>query len=144
MVRASVKVGSAKLVVICVGLLGFALIADFLWASSSSSPSSTFSFSNFKTTTIIVPPKEKKKKDNNNSVRLLADAYADLPGPQLHWEKMATSPVPRLDGAAIQIRNRLFVFAGYGTIDIVCITLFSMLFIQKGVFLIYIYIYTSS
>ncbi|WJX48699.1 hypothetical protein P8452_35227 [Trifolium repens] len=118
MVRASVKVGSAKLVVICVGLLGFALIADFLWASSSSSPSSTFSFSNFKTTTIIVPPKEKKKKDNN-SVRLLADAYADLPGPQLHWEKMATSPVPRLDGAAIQIRNRLFVFAGYGTIDIV-------------------------
>ncbi|PNX73787.1 kelch repeat-containing protein at3g27220-like protein [Trifolium pratense] len=118
MVRASVKVGSAKLVVICVGLLGFALIADFLWASSSSSSSKNFTFSNPKTITIIVPPEEKKKKDNN-SVRLLADAYADLPGPQLHWEKMATSPVPRLDGAAIQIRNRLFVFAGYGTINLV-------------------------
>ena len=30
---------------------------------------------------------------------------------------MTTAPVPRLDGAAIQIKNLLFVFAGYGTID---------------------------
>ncbi|EOA12131.1 hypothetical protein CARUB_v100039371mg, partial [Capsella rubella] len=32
---------------------------------------------------------------------------------------MAAAPVPRLDGAAIQIRNFLYVFAGYGTIYIV-------------------------
>lgn len=118
MVRPSVKVGSAKLVLICVALLGFALIADFLWASSSSSssPSSYFSLSNSKPSTTFIVPKQKK---DGSSVRLLADAYADLHGPQLTWQKMATSPVPRLDGAAIQIRNRLFVFAGYGTINLV-------------------------
>lgn len=32
---------------------------------------------------------------------------------------MSTAPVPRLDGAAIQIKNLLYVFAGYGTIDYV-------------------------
>lgn len=32
---------------------------------------------------------------------------------------MVASPVPRLDGAAIQIRDLLYVFAGYGTIDLV-------------------------
>lgn len=32
---------------------------------------------------------------------------------------MASAPVPRLDGAAIQIKNLLYVFAGYGTIDYV-------------------------
>lgn len=113
MVRPSVKLGSAKLVVICVGLLGFALIADFLWASSS--PSSYFPLSNLKASTIIVPKEKEQKK--KNSVRLLADAYADLPAPQLVWEKMKTSPVPRLDGAAIQIRNLFFVFAGYADIN---------------------------
>lgn len=35
---------------------------------------------------------------------------------------MATAPVPRLDGAAIQIKNLLYVFAGYGTIDYVRIS----------------------
>lgn len=116
MVRPSVKLGSAKLVVICVSLLGFALIADFLWASSSS-PSSYFPRSTFKTSTIIIPKEKEQKK--KNSVRLLADAYADLPAPQLVWEKMKTSPVPRLDGAAIQIRNLFFVFAGYADINTV-------------------------
>lgn len=32
---------------------------------------------------------------------------------------MTQAPVPRLDGAAIQIKDQLFVFAGYGTIDLV-------------------------
>lgn len=30
---------------------------------------------------------------------------------------MAEAPVVRLDGAAIQIKNLLYVFAGYGTIN---------------------------
>ena len=32
---------------------------------------------------------------------------------------MPSAPVPRLDGAAIQIKNIFYVFAGYGTIDYV-------------------------
>jgi len=35
----------------------------------------------------------------------------------LRWQKMAPAPVPHLDGVAIQIRNLLFIFAGYSTID---------------------------
>lgn len=55
--------------------------------------------------------------------RILSKTFADLPGPQLNWEKMTQAPVPRLDGAAIQIKDQLFVFAGYGTIDLVRIFL---------------------
>lgn len=51
--------------------------------------------------------------------RALSATFADLPAPELTWKMMATAPVPRLDGAAIQIKNLLFVFAGYGTIDLV-------------------------
>jgi len=112
MVRASVKLGSAKLVVICVGLLGFALIADFLWASTSSTLLTS------KPSTLVIPEK-KNHKNVTASGRFLAAAYADLDAPNLHWEKMPPCPVPRLDGAAIQIRDLLFVFAGYGTIDYV-------------------------
>lgn len=45
--------------------------------------------------------------------------FADLPALELQWEEMSPAPVPRLDGAAIQIKNLLYVFAGYGTIDFV-------------------------
>jgi hypothetical protein len=51
--------------------------------------------------------------------RSLSATFADLPAPELKWEKMANAPVPRLDGAAIQIKDLLYVFAGYGTIDFV-------------------------
>ena len=125
MVRASVKVGSAKLVVTCVGLLGFALVADFLWASSSSfSSSSLLSKSSSSPSNFIVPNATTRDKHASSSSslsgRVLAAAYADLPAPELKWQKMAPAPVPRLDGAAIQINDLLFVFAGYGTIDYVC------------------------
>jgi N-acetylneuraminic acid mutarotase len=43
--------------------------------------------------------------------------FADLPAPELKWEEMAEAPVVRLDGAAMQINNLLYVFAGYGTIN---------------------------
>ncbi|OMO65504.1 kelch-like motif-containing protein, partial [Corchorus olitorius] len=59
-------------------------------------------------------------KGKNESQRVLLSAtFADLPAPELKWDKMAAAPVPRLDGAAIQIKDLLFVFAGYGTIDYV-------------------------
>lgn len=61
--------------------------------------------------------KDKKKADVPE--RVLSATFADLPAPELEWEKMAPAPVPRLDGAAIQIKNLLYVFAGYGTIDFV-------------------------
>ena len=55
-------------------------------------------------------------------MRFLSATFADLPAPELHWEKMSSSPVPRLDGAAIQIKNLLYVFAGYATINLVSIS----------------------
>ncbi|XP_050235957.1 kelch repeat-containing protein At3g27220-like [Mercurialis annua] len=133
MVRIQLKPKSSsattRLVLVCVGLLGFGVIADFLWASSSYKLSNLVNFDN----SVIVPVnhhkpvqdeagKEKEKKDSNKKKvpeRFLAATFADLPAPELKWEKMATAPVPRLDGAAIQIKNLLYVFAGYGTIDYV-------------------------
>ncbi|KAA3489439.1 kelch repeat-containing protein [Gossypium australe] len=56
--------------------------------------------------------------DNNvKDGRVLSATFFDLPAPQLEWEKMATATVPRLDGAAIQINDLLYVFAGYSTIN---------------------------
>lgn len=57
-------------------------------------------------------------KYNNRLARDELNAtFADIPAPQLEWEEMPSAPVPRLDGAAIQIKNLLYVFAGYGSID---------------------------
>ncbi|KAG2725791.1 hypothetical protein I3760_01G082900 [Carya illinoinensis] len=130
------KLGSAKLVLVCVGLVGFALVADFLWASSSrfassfssSIPSDWASSHDSSQNTLIFPRKDEPKDSSKlgaavvkskdaGSGRVLSATFADLPAPGLNWEKMAAAPVPRLDGAAIQIKNLLYVFAGYGTID---------------------------
>ncbi|CAI9280811.1 unnamed protein product [Lactuca saligna] len=114
---------------------GVALIADLLWASSTSSSARSFTY---KPAFDWPPPKtssdsfplpvssnhsakviaDKDKKDELHG-RILSKTFADLPGPELKWEKMSEAPVPRLDGAAIQIKDELFVFAGYGTIDLV-------------------------
>ncbi|XP_059458961.1 kelch repeat-containing protein At3g27220 [Corylus avellana] len=133
----SAKHGSAKIVLTCVGLLGFALVADFLWASSSRFASSSYSSSiasnwasrHTSPNPVIFPNKDQptKSRIEEDAVkdkqaatgRLLSATFADLPAPELKWEKMAAAPVPRLDGAAIQIKNLLYVFAGYGTIDYV-------------------------
>ncbi|GKC39203.1 hypothetical protein Tco_1051587 [Tanacetum coccineum] len=114
------------IVVICVGLLGAALIADLLWASSTSS----FSNNNNNNNNIISPLNPSSNYSSSSSPkRILSKTFADLPGPQLDWDKMTDAPVPRLDGAAIQIKDQLFVFAGYGTIDLVIPpTLFQTLF----------------
>ena len=62
------------------------------------------------------PVQNKKDKKPVGSMDINA-TFADLPAPELKWEEMAEAPVVRLDGAAIQIKNRLYVFAGYGTIN---------------------------
>ncbi|KAK9272490.1 hypothetical protein L1049_002863 [Liquidambar formosana] len=113
------------------GLLGAALVVDFLWASSSFSSSAYQSIaSNWalqKSRIIVVPnvatiaEKIVDAKDKKEGVpqRFLSATYADLPAPDLQWEEMPAAPVPRLDGAAIQIKNLLYVFAGYGSLDYV-------------------------
>ncbi|KAJ0007498.1 hypothetical protein Pint_30547 [Pistacia integerrima] len=111
-------------------ILGFALIADFFWASSSRFTSSYFNVdskwnSHYPLVVSSQPQKPQKgdpgkpKKKDVFPERFLSATFQDLPAPNLTWEKMASAPVPRLDGAAIQITNLLYVFAGYGTIDYV-------------------------
>ncbi|KAK9117483.1 hypothetical protein Sjap_016430 [Stephania japonica] len=115
MARTSGKHKSSKLVLILilVGFLGLALVADLLWASSSS----YWEFDRSEGVNVLNVEKEKPGKAV--SERVLSATFADLAAPELQWEKMAAAPVPRLDGAALQIKNLLYVFAGYGTIDYV-------------------------
>ncbi|XP_068668891.1 kelch repeat-containing protein At3g27220-like [Aristolochia californica] len=120
--RATGKLSSLKFMVIvsCIGLLATALIADYFWASSSSSYLSvTSNWSVEKSVKQVITmtekigdAKEKKVPPGGPNA-----TFADLPAPLLDWEEMAPAPVPRLDGAAIQIKNLLYVFAGYSTID---------------------------
>lgn len=131
MARFAAKPASRKyqLVLACIALLGVALVADFLWASSSSSftsPSWSTSIDLSLGQTIgagspdLQQTKKKgKKPDKTSTLKDFNATFADLPAPQLKWEEMAEAPVPRLDGAAIQIKDFLYVFAGYGTIDYV-------------------------
>ncbi|KAK9108423.1 hypothetical protein Syun_024434 [Stephania yunnanensis] len=121
MARTSGKHKSSKLVLILilVGFLGLALVADFLWASSSSYVSVASNWGFDRSEGVTAPNVEKEKRGKAVSERVLSATFADLAAPELQWEKMAAAPVPRLDGAAIQIKNLLYVFAGYGTIDYV-------------------------
>lgn len=69
MVRTSGKQKSTRLVLVCVALLGFGLIADYLWASSPHFASST-SFSNWvpthnPQTNLIIPNKQPHYTDTN-------------------------------------------------------------------------------
>lgn len=124
---------------LCVlGLLGAALIADFMWASSSSSFSSSSAHlsvaSNWaleKSGVVVIPHVNATKIDHQresvavidkkgqDAERFLSATFADLPAPDLEWEQMPSAPVPRLDGAAIQIKNLFYFFAGYGSLDYV-------------------------
>ncbi|CAD6246530.1 unnamed protein product [Miscanthus lutarioriparius] len=87
-------------------LLALALVANFLWASSSRR-ASRLSASSSRT----VMRKRAKAVGHLNAT------YADLPAPHWDWEEMPAAPVPRLDGASVQIGDLLYVFAGYGNID---------------------------
>ncbi|XP_066330686.1 kelch repeat-containing protein At3g27220-like isoform X2 [Miscanthus floridulus] len=87
-------------------LLALALVANFLWASSSRR-ASPLSASSSRT----VMRKRAKAVGHLNAT------YADLPAPHWDWEEMPAAPVPRLDGASVQIGDLLYVFSGYGNID---------------------------
>lgn len=112
------------------GLVGAALVLDFLWASVSSS-SSTYSYTiwaNHRSRLVVISnltdPSQNKRGDVKEKKQrvpegLLNYTFADIPAPRLEWEEMAPAPVPRLDGSSVQIKNLLYVFSGYGTIDYV-------------------------
>ncbi|KAK8947992.1 Kelch repeat-containing protein [Platanthera guangdongensis] len=63
--------------------------------------------------------KKSSRAAKDKDLKDLNATFADLPAPELEWEEMAEAPVPRLDGSAIQIKNLLYVFAGYGNINYV-------------------------
>lgn len=95
-------------------LLALAFVADFLSYSSAISPA--------------VSPSSKTVKEGNNNddmklrsesppVRHLNATFSDLPAPHWEWEEMPPAPVPRLDGASVQIGDLLYVVAGYESLD---------------------------
>ncbi|KAJ3675442.1 hypothetical protein LUZ60_004484 [Juncus effusus] len=123
---APAKPGSKKhlIVLSCVALLGLVLILDLIFAPSSRSYliwSNTLDAYLSTSDSITAPPQitnvQIKKDDKSSKLKGPNATFADIPAPTLEWEEMASAPVPRLDGAAIQIKNLLYVFAGYGTID---------------------------
>jgi hypothetical protein len=62
---------------------------------------------------------ERRRKKGNTAkpVEILNATYADLPAPRWDWEEMPAAPVPRLDGASVQIGDLLYVAAGYESLD---------------------------
>ncbi|KAF8669833.1 hypothetical protein HU200_051007 [Digitaria exilis] len=88
-------------------LLALALVADFLRTSSSSRRVPALSSSSTPQTVARIA----------SVVGHLNATYADLPAPRWDWEEMPAAPVPRLDGAAVQIGDLLYVFAGYASLD---------------------------
>ncbi|KAK4772595.1 hypothetical protein SAY86_014370 [Trapa natans] len=121
------------LVALLASFVGAILIADSFYASSSSSSPAYLSLaSNWarqKPEIVVlpnVPPyreeaekklEETEQKKGPHRARILSDTFADIPAPDWQWEELPAAPVPRLDGAAIQIKNLLYVFAGFGTLD---------------------------
>nr|XP_043617748.1 kelch repeat-containing protein At3g27220-like [Erigeron canadensis] len=96
--------------------IGGAFIFSYLWTSSSSTVYTPFRFVTlnpnfFNDTNKIVDIKVQKDE------RLLSGTFADLPAPEIEWEEMEPAPVPRLDGASIQINELFYVFSGYRTLD---------------------------
>ncbi|KAK9104193.1 hypothetical protein Scep_021037 [Stephania cephalantha] len=94
-------------------VVGAALVSDLLWASLSHSHSSSSNW--------VVVKQERLVEKRRDPVRdrNLPATFMDLNATELQWEEMASAPVARLDGAAVQIGDLLYVFAGYRTIDYV-------------------------
>ncbi|KAF0900529.1 hypothetical protein E2562_032125 [Oryza meyeriana var. granulata] len=94
-------------------LLALGLVADFLWASSSTSGRRSASSS----TTAKVKKSDRARRKKPAPEEYLNATYADLPAPHWDWEEMPAAPVPRLDGYSVQIGDLLYVFAGYENLD---------------------------
>ncbi|KAF3789757.1 Kelch repeat-containing protein [Nymphaea thermarum] len=101
--------------VACFILLAGVLLFNLLWTWSSS-PSSYFASVNKSVNRVVIAEKERKALTHLQNLEFNA-TFADIPAPTLEWEEMAEAPVPRLDGSAVQINDRLYVISGYGSID---------------------------
>ncbi|XP_055803411.1 kelch repeat-containing protein At3g27220-like [Solanum dulcamara] len=128
MVRSTAKHSFAKPIILLlafVALLGISLTRDFHSASSSAyvSVATTWARDKYRIVSPNLSNHSLKIQDVGGSnrdrypERALAMTYADLPAPELKWEQMASAPVPRLDGYSLQIKDLLFVFAGYENLD---------------------------
>ncbi|KAK9090173.1 hypothetical protein Sjap_023350 [Stephania japonica] len=126
-------------------VIGAALVSDLLWASmchlhSSSSnwvvakrpgqptlpvvdsvfvESQTRDILLSRWSAINVDERLVEKRRDPVRDRNLSATFMDLNATELQWEEMPSAPVARLDGAAVQIGDLLYVFAGYRTIDYV-------------------------
>lgn len=58
-----------------------------------------------------------KLRNGSQPVRHLNATFSDLPAPHWEWEEMPPAPVPRLDGASVQIGDLFYVVAGYESLD---------------------------
>ncbi|MCD7446236.1 hypothetical protein HAX54_048434 [Datura stramonium] len=129
MVRSVAKHSFSKPIILLlafVALLGISLTRDFRSASSSAyvSLATTWARDKYRIVSANVSSNDSPKiQDVGGSnrdrypERALAMTYADLPAPELEWEQMPSAPVPRLDGYSVQIKDCLFVFAGYANLD---------------------------
>ena len=67
----------------------------------------------------ILQREDVKGRKERTPKRFLSITFSDLPAPELQWEEMPPTLVPHLDGASIHIKNLLYVFVGYRTLDYV-------------------------
>jgi hypothetical protein len=93
-------------------LLALAFVADFLV-----SPTTTPAVATYSKTVTNFSPGVQVKGNSAKRVGILNATYADLPAPRWDWEEMPAAPVPRLDGASVQIGDLLYVVAGYQSLD---------------------------
>ncbi|KAI3784650.1 hypothetical protein L1987_43753 [Smallanthus sonchifolius] len=107
-------------------LVGGALVFNYLRASSSAVYTSIhYNWVREKNDLVTLPNFSNETDEIANfgnqkdkiPERLLSGTFADLPAPETEWEEMAPAPVPRLDGASIQINELFYVFSGYRTLD---------------------------
>uniref|UniRef100_A0A803QL78 Kelch repeat-containing protein n=1 Tax=Cannabis sativa TaxID=3483 RepID=A0A803QL78_CANSA len=98
-------------------LLSVAVIANCLWFSSSSIIKTTTTYWVLQKKGIIHTNATKLSHLQSKKESVISPTFADLDAPDLPWEIMPEAPVPRLDGASVQINNLLYVFAGYASLD---------------------------
>lgn len=128
MVRSIAKHSFAKPIILLLAfvvLLGISLTRNFHSASSSAyvSRATTWARDKYR---IVSPYLSNRSLEIQNvggsnrdryPERALSMTYADLPAPELKWEQMPSAPAPRLDGYSVQIKDLLYVFAGYENLN---------------------------
>ncbi|XP_057864058.1 kelch repeat-containing protein At3g27220 isoform X2 [Cryptomeria japonica] len=107
------------IVAICAGIVVLVLFTNVLWASSYANPLSKRSVHESERKVLTINKLENVKEERDTQKEKAKNFPNEDNALELEWEEMAEAPVPRLDGAGIQIGNLFYVFAGYGTIDLV-------------------------